>query len=130
MIAELMSIRIRILTISNEPTFLRPHTPSYLLQPSLPPATLPPSNPPPPLPPYMAQARCQETRELLRSRQAVLTKARRQMKFDCQSFVDLGEVLGEDVAPWGSRRRSVSSIGSRRELSRCSSIETDDDSGE
>lgn len=64
------------------------------------------------------------------------------MEFDCQSFVDLGEVFGggEEVSPlaWlpcsplnaSGRRRSVSSIGSRpREpLSRCPSVETDDDS--
>ncbi|KAK8390572.1 hypothetical protein O3P69_010336 [Scylla paramamosain] len=90
----------------------------------------------------MAQIRCQETCDLLRRRQAALQKAKRQMEFDCQSFVDLGEVFGggEDVSPlaWlpcsqlnsSGRRRSVSSIGSRtREpLSRCPSVDTDDDS--
>ncbi|XP_068244385.1 uncharacterized protein [Palaemon carinicauda] len=90
----------------------------------------------------MAQVRCQETNELLRSRQAVLQKAKRQMEFDCQSFVDLGEVLGggEEMSPlaWlacsplnaSGRRRSVSSIGSRPRdsLSRCPSLDTDDDS--
>ena len=90
----------------------------------------------------MAQIRCQETCDLLRRRQAALQKAKRQMEFDCQSFVDLGEVFGggEEVSPlaWlpcsqlnsSGRRRSVSSIGSRtREpLSRCPSVDTDDDS--
>ncbi|XP_071552585.1 uncharacterized protein [Panulirus ornatus] len=90
----------------------------------------------------MAQVRCQETNELLRSRQAVLQKAKRQMEFDCQSFVDLGEVFGggEDMSPlaWlacsplnvSGRRRSVSSVGSRprESLSRCPSLDTDDDS--
>lgn len=90
----------------------------------------------------MAQVRCQETCDLLRRRQAALQKAKRQMEFDCQSFVDLGEVFGggEEVSPlaWlpcsqlnaSGRRRSVSSIGSRpREpLSRCPSVDTDDDS--
>lgn len=90
----------------------------------------------------MAQVRCQETNELLRSRQAALQKAKRQMEFDCQSYVDLGEVFGcgEEMSPlaWlacsplnaSGRRRSVSSIGSRpREpLSRCPSLDTDDDS--
>lgn len=90
----------------------------------------------------MAQVRCQETNELLRSRQAVLQKAKRQMEFDCQSFVDLGEVLGggEEMSPlaWlacsplnaSGRRRSVSSVGSRprESLSRCPSLDTDDDS--
>ncbi|KAK7074152.1 Rho guanyl-nucleotide exchange factor activity protein, partial [Halocaridina rubra] len=90
----------------------------------------------------MAQVRCQETNELLRSRQALLQKAKRQMEFDCQSFVDLEEVLGgsEDMSPlaWlacsplnaSGRRRSVSSIGSRprESLSRCPSLDTDDDS--
>ncbi|XP_064115416.1 uncharacterized protein LOC135221652 isoform X2 [Macrobrachium nipponense] len=90
----------------------------------------------------MAQVRCQETNELLRSRQAVLQKAKRQMEFDCQSFVDLGEVLGggEEMSPlaWlacsplnaSGRRRSVSSVSSRprESLSRCPSLDTDDDS--
>ncbi|KAK8723997.1 hypothetical protein OTU49_011388 [Cherax quadricarinatus] len=90
----------------------------------------------------MAQVRCQETHELLRNRQAALHKAKRQMEFDCQSFVDLGEVFGggEEMSPlaWlacsplnvSGRRRSVSSVGSRpREaLSRCPSLDTDDDS--
>lgn len=90
----------------------------------------------------MAQMRCQETSELLRNRQAILQKAKRQMEFDCQSFVDLGEILGggEDMSPlaWlassplnaSGRRRSVSSVGSRprESLSRCPSLDTDDDS--
>ncbi|CAL4072951.1 unnamed protein product, partial [Meganyctiphanes norvegica] len=96
----------------------------------------------------MAQVRCQETHDLLVSRQAVLVKARRQMEFDCQSFVDLGEVMGGGVdgelsgspLAWlaasplnrSGRRQSVTSIGSRgpgREpLSRSVSLDTDDDS--
>lgn len=90
----------------------------------------------------MAQVRCQETNELLRSRQAALQKAKRQMEFDCQSFVDLEEVFGggEEMSPlaWlacsplnvSGRRRSVSSVGSRprESLSRCPSLDTDDDS--
>ncbi|XP_069194522.1 uncharacterized protein [Procambarus clarkii] len=93
----------------------------------------------------MAQVRCQETNELLRNRQAALYKAKRQMEFDCQSFVDLGEVFGgggggEEMSPlaWlacsplnvSGRRRSVSSLGSRPRdsLSRCPSLDTDDDS--
>lgn len=94
----------------------------------------------------MAQSRCQETHDLLVSRQAALIKARRQMEFDCQSFVDLGEVMGGDGESASSplawlaasplnrsgRRQSVTSIGSRgggREpLSRCTSLDTDDDS--
>lgn len=63
------------------------------------------------------------------------------MEFDCQSFVDLNEVLdSDDPSPFSwlvgtplnssGRRRSNSSVGSRtREtLSRCSSLDTDDDS--
>lgn len=94
----------------------------------------------------MAQVRCQETSELLRTRQAALQKAKRQMEFDCQSYVDLGEVFGggggeeqlSSPLAWlacsplnaSGRRKSVSSVGSRpREpLSRCPSLDTDDDS--
>ncbi|XP_042241133.1 uncharacterized protein LOC121878785 [Homarus americanus] len=90
----------------------------------------------------MALVRCQETNELLHNRQAALLKAKRQMEFDCQSFVDLGEVFGggEEMSPlaWlacsplnaSGRRRSVSSVGSRPRdsLSRCPSLDTDDDS--
>ncbi|KAK4296919.1 hypothetical protein Pmani_030628 [Petrolisthes manimaculis] len=94
----------------------------------------------------MAQVRCQETSELLRTRQAALQKAKRQMEFDCQSYVDLGEVFGggggeeQLTSPlaWlacsplnaSGRRKSVSSVGSRprESLSRCPSLDTDDDS--
>lgn len=63
------------------------------------------------------------------------------MEFDCQSFVDLNEVLdSDDPSPFSwlvgtplnssGRRRSITSVGSRprESLSRCSSLETDDDS--
>ena len=90
----------------------------------------------------MAQTRCQETSNLLKSRQAALLKAKHQMEFDCQSYVDLNEVLTgpDDPSPltWllnsplnnSGRRRSISSIGSRPRdpLSRCASLETDDES--
>ena len=87
----------------------------------------------------MAQARCQETSSLIRSRHAVLLKAKHQMEFDCQSYVDLSEVLAvsEDPSPlaWlansplntSGRRKSLSSLGSRPRdpLSRCASLETE-----
>lgn len=63
------------------------------------------------------------------------------MEFDCQSFIDLNEVLdSDDPSPFSwlvgtplnssGRRRSANSSGckTRESLSRCSSLETDDDS--
>ncbi|XP_047739716.1 triple functional domain protein-like isoform X2 [Hyalella azteca] len=89
----------------------------------------------------MGESRCQETLSLLQSRQAALVKARRQMEFDCQSFVDLNEVLdSDDPSPFswligtplnssGRRRSSSASTASksRETLSRCSSLDIEDD---
>ena len=90
----------------------------------------------------VTESRCQETQALLQSRQAALLKARRQMEFDSQSFVDLNEVLdSEDPSPFawlvgtplnasGRKRSGPSSNGSRtrESLSRCSSLDTNEDS--
>ncbi|KAF2366898.1 Dbl (DH) domain [Trinorchestia longiramus] len=89
----------------------------------------------------MGESRCQETLSLLQSRQAALVKARRQMEFDCQSFVDLNEVLdSDDPSPFswlvgtplnssGRRRSAATSTASksRETLSRCSSLDTEDE---
>ena len=94
----------------------------------------------------MAQSRCNETLTLLHDRHAALLKTQHQMEVECQSMVNLTEVLGgtdEDLtspisAPWSTSTPNSSSSAlvprtqtmrsSVPSLSRCSSLDTDEES--